>query len=194
MSTIIQNIKISAYGKIVDFECEIDWHENRKILKVEYPVIITNDVATYETQFGCLQRPTHYNTSWDYARFEVCGHKFVDLSEFGFGVAILNNGYDFEFCFIKRKYGHCVYRNVMRMSVLRSPKAPDANCDMGIHKMKYGFYAHEGGFMESDVIKQGYQFNVTPIVRYVCLVREMISGLVDVRVLGRCLSVVRIWL
>lgn len=76
---------------MVEFDNHVSWQENRKILKVVFPFDITSDNATYETQFGVLERPTHNNTSWDMAKFEVCGHKFVDLSEHGYGVAILND-------------------------------------------------------------------------------------------------------
>ncbi|KAJ3042013.1 hypothetical protein HDV00_008305, partial [Rhizophlyctis rosea] len=122
--------------------------------KVEFPLNITQDFATYETQFGYIQRPTHYNNSWDLARFEVCGHKFADFSEFGYGVALLND------C----KYGYAVHGNVMRLSLLRSPKAPDYHADMGEHTFRYALYPHKGSFLESDVVKVGYEFNVPLLV------------------------------
>ncbi|KAJ1539441.1 hypothetical protein HK405_012910, partial [Cladochytrium tenue] len=109
--------------------------------------------ATYETQFGFIQRPTHYNNSWDLARFEVCGHKFADLSEFGYGVALLND------C----KYGYACKGNVMRLSLLRSSKAPDLHADIGEHTFRYALYPHRHSFLESDVVREAYQFNVPPI-------------------------------
>lgn len=100
---------------------EVEWHEKWKFLKVEFPVDITNTEASYETQYGIIRRPTHYNTSWDMAKFEVCCHKWADLSENGYGVSILNDS----------KYGFATCGNMMRLSLLRSPKAPDAHADMG---------------------------------------------------------------
>ncbi|KAJ1554061.1 Alpha-mannosidase 2C1, partial [Nowakowskiella sp. JEL0078] len=91
LSTISQRIVISAVSPVIEFDTTVEWHENRRLLKVEFPVEIMCDYATYETQFGYIQRPTHYNTSWDLARFEVCAHKFVDFSEHGYGVALLND-------------------------------------------------------------------------------------------------------
>lgn len=50
---------------------QVHWHEAHKFLKVEFPARVRSPHATYEIQFGHLQRPTHRNTSWDWARFEV---------------------------------------------------------------------------------------------------------------------------
>ncbi|KAJ1975727.1 Glycoside hydrolase, 38 vacuolar alpha mannosidase, partial [Dimargaris verticillata] len=155
-SKCTQIISLSAASPRLDFACDVDWHENRRILKVEFTVDILSDVATYETQFGWVQRPTHYNTTWDMAKFEVCGHKFADLSEFGYGVALLNDS----------KYGYSTYKNTMRLSLLRAPKAPDAHCDMGRHQFRYALYPHQGTFFESDVVQQGYEFNV-PLLQHV---------------------------
>lgn len=106
----------------VEIASEVEWRENMKFLKVEFPVDIVNTEASYETQFGVIRRPTHYNTSWDMAKFEVCCHKWADLSEHGYGVSILNDS----------KYGFATCGNVMRLSLLRAPKAPDAHADMGM--------------------------------------------------------------
>ena len=105
--------------------------------------------ATFETQFGWLQRPAIRNTSWDWAKFEVCAHRWCDLSEYGFGVALLND------C----KYGYAVERNVMRLSLLRSPKAPDDTCDIGEHRFTYSLMPHAGSFQEANVIQEGYNLN-----------------------------------
>ena len=134
---------------MIRFNAVIDWHESHKFLKFELPLDIHNDSAVYDTQFGTISRPTHKNTSWDAAKFEVCAHKFGDLSEYGYGVAILND------C----KYGYATDGNVMRLSLLRSPKAPDANTDMGVHKISWAIYPHVGTYAESDVADVAYAFN-----------------------------------
>ncbi|KAI8597961.1 glycosyl hydrolases family 38 N-terminal domain-containing protein, partial [Dissophora ornata] len=120
-STAVQTIVLTASSPRLDFHTEVEWHESRVLLKVEFMWDICSDFATYDSQFGVVRRPTTYNTSVDYAKFEVCGHKFADLSEHGYGVALLND------C----KFGYSCHGNTMRLSLLRSPKAPDANCDMG---------------------------------------------------------------
>ena len=112
----------------VNIESEVEWRESMKFLKVEFPVDIINTEASYETQFGIIRRPTHYNTSWDMAKFEVCCHKWADLSENGYGVSILNDS----------KYGFATCGNMMRLSLLRAPKAPDAHADMGESPRPYG--------------------------------------------------------
>ncbi|KAJ2743616.1 Glycoside hydrolase, 38 vacuolar alpha mannosidase [Coemansia sp. BCRC 34301] len=149
-SSLVQKVSLSAVSTRLDFETNVDWHENRKCLKAAFTWDICSDVATYETQFGVVQRPTHRNTSWDIAKFEVCAHKFADLSEFGYGVALLND------C----KYGHSTLENKMTLSLLRAPKSPDEHCDMGHHSFRYAVYPHAGSFNESSVVKEAYQFNV----------------------------------
>ncbi|KAJ1951690.1 Glycoside hydrolase, 38 vacuolar alpha mannosidase, partial [Linderina pennispora] len=153
-SSIRQWVSLSATSPRLDFSTDAEWHESRKCLKVSFTWDIHNDMATYETQYGVVQRPTHRNTSWDMAKFEVCAHKFADLSEFGYGVALLND------C----KYGHATLENTMTLTLLRSPKAPDAHCDMGHHTFRYAVFPHQGSFNESAVVQEAYQFNV-PLVQ-----------------------------
>ncbi|KAJ2721122.1 Glycoside hydrolase, 38 vacuolar alpha mannosidase [Coemansia sp. Benny D115] len=152
-SVLTQTISLTAISPRLEFDCDIDWHENRKCLKTSFTWDITSDFATYETQYGVVQRPTHRNTSWDMAKFEVCGHKFADLSEYGYGVALLND------C----KYGYSTLGNTMSLSLIRAPKSPDEFCDMGRHKFRYAIYPHKGTFSESNVVQEAFQFNV-PLV------------------------------
>ena len=121
-TTISLAASVNGQPSYVEMESEVEWRENKKFLKVEFPVDITNTEASYETQYGIIRRPTHYNTSWDMAKFEVCCHKWADLSENGYGVSILNDS----------KYGFATCGNLMRLSLLRAPKAPDAHADMGM--------------------------------------------------------------
>ena len=152
-SNLVQRIVLVQGAARLDFATEVDWDENRRFLKVEFPTTVFNAQATFETQFGHLQRPTHRNTSWDWAKFEVCAHKWADVSEYGFGVALLND------C----KYGHAVEGGVMRLSLLRSPKAPDASCDIGHHAFVYSLMPHAGSFQDAGVIQEAYNLNV-PLV------------------------------
>uniref|UniRef100_A0A8B9KFC3 alpha-mannosidase n=1 Tax=Astyanax mexicanus TaxID=7994 RepID=A0A8B9KFC3_ASTMX len=148
-SSITQEVILDANCPYIKFKTKVDWAEAHKFLKVEFPVQVRSPNATYEIQFGHLQRPTHRNTSWDWARFEVWGHKWADLSEHGFGVALLND------C----KYGYSVYQNIMTLSLLRAPKAPDANADMGQHEFTYAVMPHAGSFQEAAVIQHAYNLN-----------------------------------
>ena len=132
----------------VETEAEVDWHETMKFLKVEFPVTVTNTEASYETQYGIVRRPTHYNTTWDMAKFEVCCHKWADLSENGYGVSILNDS----------KYGFATCGNLMRLSLLRAPKAPDAHADMGKHKFRWAILPHKGA-LDHRTVRSGFAFN-----------------------------------
>ena len=120
-TTISLAAAIEGQPSYVEMESEVEWREDMKALKVEFPVDIVNTEASYETQYGIIKRPTHYNTSWDMAKFEVCCHKWADLSENGYGVSILNDS----------KYGFATAGSMMRLSLLRAPKAPDGHADMG---------------------------------------------------------------
>ncbi|KAJ1853986.1 Glycoside hydrolase, 38 vacuolar alpha mannosidase, partial [Coemansia sp. RSA 2703] len=153
-SRMRQFVSLTSVSPRLDFACDVQWHENRKCLKTAFTWDILSDSATYETQYGVVRRPTHRNTTWDMAKFEVCAQRFADLSEFGFGVALLNDG----------KYGHATLGQTMTLTLLRAPKAPDAHCDMGAHAFRFAVYPHQGSFHESRVVQEAYQFNV-PLVR-----------------------------
>ena len=133
----------------IRFDTWVDWRETEKMLKVAFPVAVSSPRATFEIQFGNVERPTHRNTSWDIARFEVCAHKWIDLSEGDHGVALIND------C----KYGHDVLGNVMRLTLLRSPKAPDKTADMGIHRFSYVLMPHFGPYNWANVVPAAYALN-----------------------------------
>ena len=149
-SRLVQRIVLTATGRYVAFECRADWREAEQFLKVEFPCHVHAPSATYEIQFGHLQRPTHFNTSWDVARFEVCGHRWADLSEADYGVAVLND------C----KYGYGAQGHVLRLSLLRAPKAPDPQADMGEHAFTYAVMPHAGSLQQAGVIEAAYALNV----------------------------------
>ncbi|XP_060596944.1 alpha-mannosidase 2C1-like isoform X1 [Ruditapes philippinarum] len=148
-SHIEQLIILDAQSPYLKFSTKVVWNESRKLLKVEFPTSVHTREATYDIQCGHIKRPNHQNTSWDTARFEVCGHKWSDLSEYDFGVAVLND------C----KYGHSAVDNILRMSLLRSPKSPDNMADIETHEFNYALMPHHGTFQAADVIKHAYCFN-----------------------------------
>jgi len=149
-STIRQEVRLAAGSRRLEFVTEVDWHEADRMLRTSFPVDVRCEQARFEIQYGHLSRPTHRNTSWDMARFEVVAHKWADLSEPGYGVALLND------C----KYGHKVLGNVLDLNLLRSPKEPDDQADMGLHHFTYALLPHLGDLYQSNVIREGYQFNV----------------------------------
>jgi alpha-mannosidase len=147
-TTISLSAAVKGEQSYVEVTADVDWHETMKFLKVEFPVDVRNTEASYETQFGVVRRPTHYNTSWDMAKFEVCSHKFADLSENGYGVSILNDS----------KYGFATVGSLMRLSLLRSPKAPDAHADMGTHTIRWAVLPHQGA-LGSTTVRKAFEFN-----------------------------------
>jgi alpha-mannosidase len=152
-SRITQTVRLVSGSRRLDFDTEVEWHEHHKFLKVAFPVDVHASRATYEIQYGHIERPTHENTSWDVARFEVCAHRWADLGEPGYGVALLND------C----KYGYDIHGNVMRLSLLRSPGWPDPESDQGLHRFTYALFPHGGDLREAGVVAEAEAFNV-PLV------------------------------
>jgi alpha-mannosidase len=149
--------RVSAYANLprMDFETEVEWQEKHVLLKVAFPVEIHNTRATYDIQFGNVERATHWNTSWDWARFETCAHKWVDLSEGSYGVSLLND------C----KYGHDTKDNVIRLTLLRSPTEPDPHADEGHHQFTYALLPHTGDW-RSQTVQQAYALNLPLLTRF----------------------------
>src|SRR5262249_45387459 len=116
-----QTVRLDAEARVLEFHTEVDWHESHVLLKVCFPLAVHARAATFEMPFGYAERPTHYSTSRDAAQYEVPGHRWADLSEHGFGIALLNDS----------KYGHSCFGNELRLTLLRSPKSPDPEADMG---------------------------------------------------------------
>ena len=133
----------------IDFETRADWHQHHQFLKVAFPVDVNADHATYEIQFGTIERPTHRNTSWDRAKFEVCGHKYADLSEGNYGVSLLND------C----KYGHDIHDGVMKLTLIKCATYPNPEADQGEHRFTYSLYPHAGNLRDSDTVKLAYDLN-----------------------------------
>lgn len=148
-SKLEQRMVLDAGSRVLRFETEVDWQEEHKFLKVAFPVAVRSSRATYEIQFGHVERSTHSNTSWDQARFEVCAHRWADLGEPGYGVALLND------C----KYGYDIQGSVMRLSLLRAPTHPDPAADRGKHRFTYALMPHPGDFREAGVIAAAEDLN-----------------------------------
>jgi alpha-mannosidase len=152
-SEYVQRISLAHNSPRLDSNTIIQWRERHILLKVAFPVDVLSPFATHDIQWGNVQRPTHRNTSWDWARFETCAQKWVDLSEGGYGVSLLND------C----KYGHDIRDNVIRLSLLRGPTNPDPEADVGEHRFAYSLYPHSGGWDECT-IAEAYALNDPLIV------------------------------
>lgn len=149
-SRVTQDMILYADSRRIDFKTTVDWREKQVFLKTYFPVAVHNDEASYDIQFGSIKRPTHTNHEWDFARFEVPGHKWADLSEGGYGVALLND------C----KYGWDIHENVIGLSLIKSAIRPDETADRGIHVFTYSLYPHKGTLSESDVEKAALNLNM----------------------------------
>ena len=149
-SEITQKILLKPGSKRIDFVTKVDWKEDHVLLKAAFPVDIHTHNAVYDIQFGNLERPTHRNTPWDQAKFEVCAHKWADISEADYGVSIIND------C----KYGYNVEGNIMKISLLKAATYPNTEADREVHEFTYCMYPHEGNIEQCDTVKQGYLVNM----------------------------------
>jgi alpha-mannosidase len=149
-SRMTQVVRLDAGSPRLEFHTTVEWAEEHKLLKTSFPLDVRAPNATYEMQFGYTERPTHYSTSFDSARFEVPGHRFADLSEHGFGAALLTDS----------KYGYSGFGNELRISLLRAPKSPDPEADLGHHEFAYAILPHAGGWREAGIVGEGLRFNI----------------------------------
>lgn len=147
-SRYTQRVSLCANRSQIDFDAWIDWRERHILLKTAFPVDVLAPTATYEIQWGNVQRPTHRNTSWDWARFETCAQKWVDLSEGDYGAALLNDS----------KYGHDIRDHVMRLTLLRAPTMPDPEAEQGEHRFAYSLFIH-GPAAAHDIAARAYALN-----------------------------------
>ncbi|MFN8051620.1 MAG: glycoside hydrolase family 38 C-terminal domain-containing protein [Acidimicrobiales bacterium] len=168
-STISQVLELRAGSARLDVVTDVDWHEHEQMLKVAFPLDLHTSEMTREIQFGHLTTAIHTNTSWDAARFEVCAHRWVDVAEPGYGVAVLNDS----------KYGYDATRDAdagadrpvttVRLTLLRGARYPDPEADQGRHHFTYSVLGHAGDFRRAGVVAEGYRLNtgvrVVPGVR-----------------------------
>ena len=151
MDTIIrQKIHFYADTRRIDFDTYVDWKFSEHIMKANFPLDIHTDEATFDIQFGNLKRKTHQNTSWDVARFESCAHKWVDVSEGGYGVSLMND------C----KYGHSVLNHVLALTLIKSGTEPYATTDQEEHVFTYSLYPHVGTWQEANTVAESFNLNV----------------------------------
>lgn len=152
-STIVQDMILWSHCARIDFETTIDWRDRDICLKAEFPVDVNTDRATYEIQYGHIARNTHENTSWDEAKFEVCAHKWADLSDGGFGMSLMND------C----KYGHDALNGNLRLTLLRSGCVPNPDADKETHRFTYSILPHAGDWRDAHTVRHAYDINVPAI-------------------------------
>src|SRR4029078_2343832 len=125
----------------LDIVNDIVWYESERVLKVAMAMDLPAREAACEIQFGHVMRPTHASTNWDAAKFEVCAHRWVDVSEHGYGVALMNDS----------KYGHDVHRGAMRLALFGASNFPDPDADRGDHRFTYSLFPHIGDHVDGAV-------------------------------------------
>lgn len=149
-STVTQTMELRSDSRRIDFKTTVDWQETHRLLKVAFPTNVRSAQASFDAGFGHVERPTHRNTTWDAAQFEVPAYRFADLSEHGYGVALLNEG----------KYGCDVRGGTLRLTLLRAPTMPDPVADRGLHEFTYALLPHAGGLAEGGVVAQAEAFDL----------------------------------
>ena len=150
LSKIVQHIVLYRDVERIDFETYVDWKEPHCMLKAHFPADVFYNEATYDIQFGNVRRPTHRNTSWDAARFEVCAHKWMDVSEADYGFALMND------C----KYGHSADENGIALTLLKGSTEPNPTADQEEHVFTYSIMPHGGDWRGADVPQMAYRLNM----------------------------------
>ena len=152
-SFIEQKVILRSHSKRLDFDTFVQWNESHRLLRVFFKVNIHAHQAAFDVQYGYYFRPTHRNSSFERARFEVVGHKYADLSRPDYGVALLSDS----------KYGYKVHENELSLSLLRSPTYPDPECDRGEQHFIYSLLPHTGDLIHSDVMREAWMLNQPPV-------------------------------
>ncbi|MBI4977908.1 MAG: alpha-mannosidase [Spirochaetes bacterium] len=153
-SKIEQTVSLDKNSKRLMFTSNVAWDEAHRMLRVAFPVNVVSTEASFDIQYGFVKRSTHENTSLDFAQFEVVGHRYADLSANDYGVALLND------C----KYGYKVKDNIIDLNILRSPRDPDPDADIGNHVFTYALLPHNGTLIESSVMAEAEALNVPPVM------------------------------
>lgn len=148
-SVIRQKVTFYADSAVIRFDTYVDWKEHQHLLKVHFPVDIHTDEAAFDIQFGNLTRKIHRNTSWDEARFESCGQKWMDMSEGHYGVSLLND------C----KYGHSALDGVMTLTLIKSGIEPNPTADQEEHTFTYALYPHAEGWRQANTVQEAMKLN-----------------------------------
>lgn len=152
-SVVEQDIVLYPELPRIDFVNRAEWNNHHLLLRVNFPVNVNSVKASYEIQFGNVERETTSNHSWDTAKFEVCAHKWADLSENGLGVSLLND------C----KYGHSVKNGEMGLTLIKAGTYPNTDADMGVHEFTYSIYPHPGRWQEAATVEMAYGLNVPTV-------------------------------
>ena len=153
-STVTQDMIFFADSAEVRFDTVMDWQDNHRFFKTAFDTSVRQEFARFDVQFGNVKRPTTRNNSVEKAKFEVLNHKYTDLSETRFGVAVLNDS----------KYGISVNGGKLRLSLHKGGLRPDFKGDRGVHHCVYSFLPHDSGFDAENVIRPAYELNVPAAV------------------------------
>jgi alpha-mannosidase len=154
-SNIEQEILIYKDQPLIEFKNTVNWNEKHKMMRVLFPVEINATKATYDIAYGTIERNTHNSTSYEHARFETPAHKWADLSEGDYGVALIND------C----KYGYSIVDGEIQLSLLRAPTYPDPEADQGLHTFSYGLYPHSEGWRRADVVQKSHEMNAPMVCK-----------------------------
>ena len=154
-SDFVQTISLAPDADVVDVDNQIDWHESHILVKAAFPLAATDPFATYDIPYGTIQRATTRNNSWEKAQFEVPAFQWADEGDGQHGFSLLN----------QTKYGYDAVGNLLRLTLLRSPKWPDPDADMGHHEFHYGLYPHAGTWQQALTMRHGWEYNYPLVAR-----------------------------
>ena len=153
-SKLVQQMILYPHTKRIDFATWVDWNQRELVMKTAFSTNLRSSRARFDIQFGSMERPTTRNNSWEFARFESVGHKWADLSESGYGAALMSDS----------KYGYDIHEGLMQLTLLKGSNKPDQTADKGIHEFTYSFFPHTGEWYEAGVDQESWEINDAPVV------------------------------
>jgi alpha-mannosidase len=133
-SRIVQIVSLEADAALIEFDCFVDWRERQTLLKAGFDFDLNANSVDAEIQFGHVTRPTHFNTSWDRARFEASMHRWVAMHEGDYAVGLVND------C----KYAYDAKGQSLRLTLIKSGTYPFDGADQEEHRFRYGLTVASG--------------------------------------------------
>ncbi|ACK66455.1 glycosyl hydrolase 38 domain protein [Rippkaea orientalis PCC 8801] len=151
-SEFCQDYILQIHSKLFKIKTQVNWQETHVLIKASFPLTIANNNTTYEIPFAAIERNNNPETPEEKAKWEVPALRWADISDPSqdYGVSLLND------C----KYGYDSQCDRLRLTLLRSPRWPDPECDRGLHHFTYAIYPHQGNWKEAKTVQQGYELNI----------------------------------
>ena len=150
---LTQRIVLGTESRRVDFQAAVEGLAPAAALRVEHPVAVLSSRATYEIPFGHIERPTHRNAGV-YFQPAAFSSRWADLSESGYGMALLQDGD----CTVEvQGQSLALQCSASRVAPSQRPGRDASAADDARHTLTYSLHPHPGDFAEAGVLQQAFR-------------------------------------